>query len=119
MSDIIQSKDMPAPDQLVRYEDGTIAPAMFHYSTEGCDPNAIAQEAGFEIGYTSLENDENGEDAWDAYERITEAAPDAPAIEEVFDMWTPTPPDGGWKLVGKHDTEDGPMAVFVRPITRQ
>lgn len=31
--------------------------------------------------------------------------------------WEPTPPDGaGWRLVAIYDTEDGPCAMFVRPL---
>lgn len=34
--------------------------------------------------------------------------------------WTPTKPEGdGWLLVGIWDTEDGPVALFVRPTPRQ
>lgn len=33
--------------------------------------------------------------------------------------WSPTPPDGtGWQLVMVGDTEDGPQALFVRPMQR-
>ena len=31
--------------------------------------------------------------------------------------WEPIAPDGGgWQLVAKYDTEDGPAAMFVRPL---
>jgi hypothetical protein len=49
---------------------------------------------------------------------------DHPAYVRYFDAggtgihdWAPTVPEGdGWKHVGSWDTEDGPVAMFVRPV---
>ena len=32
--------------------------------------------------------------------------------------WQPTEQGDGWRLVGKHDTEVGPVALFIRPLPK-
>lgn len=40
------------------------------------------------------------------------------ADECVLARWEPTPPQGGgWQLVGVYDTENDPIAVFVRQLS--
>ncbi len=39
------------------------------------------------------------------------------SMKEIMDAWNPTCPDGdGWILAGKFDTDDEPVALFVRKI---
>lgn len=66
------------------------------------------REAGFETEFVAMFGDAP-EALCDAYSESTDLT--APS------RWTPTPPQGWhWHLVAKYDTEDGPYAMFVRPI---
>lgn len=65
------------------------------------------QRMGFEASFVSMENDAPAEltDAWYDGEQS------APT------KWVPSVPEGeGWLLAAKYDTEDGPCAMFVRPM---
>jgi len=74
---------------------------------ESDDVRALCKSIGFDVAVVDMEGDnELLSDAWHEDEDLT-----APA------RWTPTPPNGeGWSLVAKYDTEDGPYAMFVRPL---
>lgn len=102
-------EDMPPPDRVIHYNDGMSAPAMFHYSTEGCDARAIAREAGFEIAFVTMER-EFGDD-----HPLMKAYVDDGEMSSVLNLWNPVVPDG-WKLGGKTDSEDGPVALLLRPL---
>lgn len=73
---------------------------------ESDDVAALCLKMGFAISAVDMDSDAPElSDAWHENEDMT-----APA------RWIPTPPaGGGWVLVAKFDTEDGPCAIFVRP----
>lgn len=105
MIKIIQPSDMPAPETLVAYDDGKVGAAMFHYAAEGQSFEDIAWEHGFNCKCLSLEQDDDADPA------LTQAYEDGAA--DVCERWNPATPDG-WLLAAKHDTEDGPVALFIR-----
>lgn len=47
----------------------------------------------------------------EAYDAMCEAAD--------YRAWTPVPPGEGWTLLSIHDTEDGPIASYVRPLNQE
>ncbi|CQJ34756.1 TPA: hypothetical protein ACGUOZ_003388 [Yersinia enterocolitica] len=69
-------------------------------------------------------------DAWKALNRVTGATgwmedeENAEELQAEYDsinssvsMWNPTPPDGdGWFMASIHETEDGPVCYWLRPI---
>ncbi|AVT76621.1 hypothetical protein RPPS3_25580 [Rhodopseudomonas palustris] len=107
--DFIDSEAMPAPDKIVKYKGGIFCPAMFHFAPEGSDYKEIARECGFDIATSYMEREldddhplmvryfENGES------------------ETVLEEWVPEVREG-WKLAGLYDTEDGPCALWIKPI---
>lgn len=103
----LKPNDLPAPDAMIDYGKGQVGAAMFYYAAEGQSYTDIARDAGFEAQYFSLDDDASpqAETLGDEY------AGDDPT---VLARWTPAIPDG-WQLAAKHDTEDGPMAMFIRP----
>lgn len=110
MGDVaIKKAEMPAPDQVVDYGDGRIGPAMFHYATDACDLEHIAQFHGFEIADKFLAYDDAAPRA--LQELVGSFDYD---IDSVALCWKPRMPKP-WKLVAVHDTEDGPVAIFLRP----
>lgn len=75
---------------------------------ESDDVRAMMHALGFEISGVSFEFDAPDELVEVYFEHDDLTAPT---------LWTPTPPDGdGWILIGKYDTDDGPMAMFIRKI---
>lgn len=107
----IDNEKMPSPDAVVRYHDGQSGPAMFHYSHECADFKAIATEHGFDISMVFMSDDLPDNHA------LSLAYFHDGALEEVLGRWRPKPPVGeGWSLCGKHDTEDGPVALFLRKL---
>lgn len=97
--------DMPAPDALAKDENGNVCAAMFYYAAGDTDLEEIAIEHGFECRIVTMEGD-LGEDHELCIDYIN-------GSDEAVDKWTPTVPDG-WSFGIKMDTEDGPVAIFVR-----
>ena len=104
----IPAAQMPPPDAVVEYGNGWIGPAMLHYATDDGDPVAIARDAGFDCLFLSMEED---------------LGPEYPYVVAYLDgcdhllaAWEPSEQGDGWRLVGKGDSEEGPIAMFVRPI---
>ena len=97
---------IPDPDARVVYPNGEFGPMMFHYLTEGCNLKQVAAENGFDIKFVVM-NDELPDD-------------DPLVIEyeggssDVVRKWVPPPGSDGWELAAKHDTEDGPVAAYLR-----
>jgi hypothetical protein len=95
---------LPAPDEM----------GFFHHpdipgEDESDDVKALCREMGFDAKGVDMESD--APDLSDRYG-------DDGDVSAVFD-WNPTPPKGdGWMLVAKFDTEDGPHAMFVKPIEK-
>lgn len=95
---------LPPPD-----EDGYFAHPDIPGVEESDDVLALCRDLGYAGRVVDFEYDAGEDLIDDYYER-----------EDVTAMarWTPTPPAGdGWLLVAKFDTEGGPCAFFVRPLT--
>lgn len=103
---VISPVEVPDPLTLVKSADGTCIALMFFWQSEETDCRSVALEAGFSLQSESL-GDKTPEDAA-LLERYLNG-------EAVLDDWTPVGPDGS-TLVGKWDTEDGPVAYFATPI---
>lgn len=101
----IDEMDMPAPDTVVNCKNGGPIAAMFFYAAAEQDLGEIASEHGFETRTVTLE-EEGPDDVLS--ERWFNG--DERALEE----WTPSPQEG-WTLAAKLDTEDGPIAIFIKP----
>lgn len=77
---------------------------------ESDDVRQLCKNLGFDAEAVSMEDD-----APELYDNWTEDE-DMTAPKR----WAPAPPEGNsWLLVAKYDTEDGPAAMFVRPLTVQ
>lgn len=100
---------IPAADTLVEYQDGSVMPLMFHFATESEDLTAVLDEQGFEHFTLPLEQDEAASAIWQQIEDDITVDSDV-----ILRQWTP-PAVEGWRLVGKRDTEDGPIAWYIRP----
>ena len=106
---MIKPSDLPAPDTVIDYGNGSFGPVMFHYLHEDVSWVTVAREEGFECRVLTLDED---------YAK----QPDHPILqayeegEDVLAQWDPSDQGDGWKLVLKADTEDGPLAIFVRPL---
>lgn len=95
---------MPAPDTVIYGSDGMSWPAMFQYAGEGDDAAFIADQNGFEILYLYLEDD--SEELFETYMNDSD-------FQKLFEAWKPAPPVG-WNFGGAYDTEDGPIAIFLK-----
>jgi len=108
----MKSTDMPSPDTVLEYPNGNIGLAMFYYEMpEDTDAEAVARENGFESEFVYLENDEREEAVklFEEYENGSDG-------QVISNRWNPEVPDG-WTFAGANDTEDGPIAMFVRRLT--
>ena len=105
----IKNDDMPKPDTRVRYADNMFGPAMFHYLPEYADPTETAKEHGFDILFVRMA------DQLDENHPLFRLYFDQGQCASVFAAWRPIAPDG-WKISGCYDTEDGPTAIFLRPV---
>jgi hypothetical protein len=103
---MLKPKDLPAPDTLIEYPDGAFGPLMFHFSTEGDSAKAIAADQGFDYSWVEM-GDVLSDDDTLSIEYFAEGKPD------VVGRWTP-PEREGWTLVGKNDSENGPVAHYIR-----
>lgn len=96
---------MPAPDALVADERGNVMAAMFYYAPgEYCAE--VAEQCGFECKTLRMDID-LGEDH-PLWKRYADG-------ENVVKEWEPAIPPG-WTFGDKSDTEDGPMAIFIRRV---
>jgi hypothetical protein len=96
--------EMPKPDALVSDEGGNIIAAMFYFAP-GEYYGEIAEMCGFECKSLRMEDDVSDDDPlWKRYL----------ADEDVTGEWEPTIP-AGWTFGDKSDTENGPVAIFIRP----
>jgi hypothetical protein len=100
----IHPDEMPPPDALINYPDGSTGTAMFHYLAAE-DHEAfenVLREHGFDVKGYHMDDD---------HPLMAEYAEGS---EKVIGKWDVKVPDG-WALGGKHDTEDGPYVFFIRP----
>ena len=75
--------------------------------------NAWQEQQGFQLCIVMLDGD-NGEGSEEVYKTYFDGA--------VADCsaWQPSKPDGdGWFIVSIHDTEDGPVCLWVRHPTEE
>lgn len=78
---------------------------LFTRDTDTYDEDALAR-SGFVLAARPVEGDEPA--LADAYDE---------GDEHAMARWEPTPPVGdGWRLAAVYDTENGPIAVFVRRL---
>ncbi len=100
---MMKSTEMPAPETLIDYGDGSVAAAMLHYTDEDARGDVIASANGFDSQFLLLEDHL---DVAHLSDRIDQG-------ENVLPDWNPTPPDG-WMLGAKYDSDSGPVAMFIR-----
>lgn len=103
---MIKPNEMPKPEALIEYPGGMVGAAMFHFTPGECSGDlycAIAAEHGFQIEGVHMSEDHP------LYPEYAEGS------GEVVGKWEPNVP-AGWQLGGKHDTDDGPYAYFLRPL---
>lgn len=92
-----------------RDDDGHVWHPALPILDEGCSLILLLEALGFMTAIVRMESDCEDDDLLD---RVAEG--------ESCLAWTPTPPTGdGWNLVLIEETEDGPLAAFIRPITPQ
>jgi hypothetical protein len=103
-------REMPAPDCSVLYSEGMWGPAMFHYASEGCNPRDVARDHGFDICFVTLQSERDDDDP------LSQLYADG-KLKEVLTAWLPKVPGPEWKLAGQSDSEDGPVATFLRPAS--
>ena len=99
---------LPAPDEIGFFMHPDVPGA-----DEGDDIATMIRDMGFEFCLVDFDSDGDEDDvhAW-WFDGLTNED-----MKSCMNRWNPTPPDGeGWILVSKHDTEDGPHALFVRPV---
>lgn len=102
---------LPPATQLVALPDNMVEPLMFRFSLESDDPAAIAREHGFEVKWRELE----GQDEALYAEYLEDAGND---IGAIMARWQPEVPEG-FAFGGKWDTDDGPIALFLKPVPRE
>lgn len=92
---------------------GLSEPPDLPWLDEGMNPPKFFEALGLQLAGVSAQ-DQLDVDAYDAM------AGNYDAKEFNFAAWTPASPEGaGWCLVSIHDTEDGPVAWWLRAITPQ
>jgi hypothetical protein len=101
-------KTMPAPDALVKNENGHVCAAMFYYAPTEFDLGQIANEHGFDC--TSLHMEADLDEDHPLVRRYNDEG-DGNVVNE----WEPKIPEG-WTFGDKFDTEDGPIALFIKPL---
>jgi hypothetical protein len=106
--------DLPPAQAIIDYGNGHLSPVMFHWAAEGQNLEHIAREAGFECRWLGMDDDLDDMDRVfvDYFEHGASA-------DEILPRWQPTEQGDGWVLSGKWDTEDGPTAVFLRPLAKR
>lgn len=103
---MLKPEDLPAPETLVQYPDGSTLPVMFHYLDSDADLDAIAAENGFDFAILELEYDDS-EVAEDLLERYGDGD------NTVISEWNPEAPKG-WFVAGKVHSDEGLVAFFLR-----
>lgn len=92
-----------------RDDDGHVWHPALPILNEDCSLILLLEALGFATAIVHMESDCQDEDLLD---RVAEG--------ESCLAWIPSPPTGdGWNLILIADTEDGPLAAFIRPITSQ
>lgn len=93
-----------SPDRMPSDKDEPTHPDLPSYDDDREDSIApLLKAQGFEWKTITTEFDES-------------VCPNDDAYWQILRGWVPEPPDASYRLAGKYDTEDGPSALFVRPI---
>jgi hypothetical protein len=99
----IDETEMPAPDTIVNCKNRGPIAAMFFYAAGEQDLGEIASEHGFEMRVVTMEDtDDELSERW------------ANGDDKALSEWNP-PATEGWALAAKIDTEDGPIAIYIKP----
>lgn len=99
---MFEPEKLPAPD-----ESGFFLHPDIPGESEDEDVCRLCLEQGYEAAAVAMDTD--APDLADCYFENED--------ESAVSRWVPTEPLGkGWLLVAKYDTEDGPCAMFVRPL---
>jgi hypothetical protein len=101
---VLTPDQLPPPDTLYQYPDGSVVALMFHFMTEATDFALVAQAQGFDIATMRLDDDGAAAGLATEYEA---------GSADVIGKWQPR--RDGYSLAAKFDTDDGPMAVFIKP----
>lgn len=93
------------PREIVRDEDGMLSHPAIPYLDEDVNYETFFSAFGIESTFVSMETDVDG----DAYDQYVESN------DPNCGFWTPSTPAGdSWLLLEIFDTEDGPVALYVR-----
>ncbi|ERJ35899.1 hypothetical protein L810_1156 [Burkholderia sp. AU4i] len=93
------------PRAIVRDQDGMLSHPAVPYLDEDVNYETFFAAFGIEAAFIHMENDVDG-DTYDRYFASNNAN---------CSFWTPSAPTGdGWLLIEIYDTEDGPVALYVR-----
>lgn len=99
---MFEPQRLPPPDEM-----GFFFHPDIPYIDQEANLTTALRRAGFEASFVPMEGTAPMSDV-DAY---------FDGDTSVARNWTPPPPAGGrWQLIAKYDTEDGPHALFVKPI---
>lgn len=102
---MLKPEELPAPDTLIDYGNGTFGPLMFHFATEDDKPSFIANNQGFDHMHIEMFDVMDDDDPL-----VIEYGEGSP---NVIGKWTP-PERDGWTLIGRNDSENGPVAHYIR-----
>lgn len=108
--DLLQRDHFPAPNRMISTPDGGCVMEMIRHLDEGADGydlRMVAVAHGFEAASSYFRDINDNEDLSDRYED---------GDETVVGDWHPLAPADGYILAAKFDTEDGPVAWFIRPL---
>ncbi|MBF0305166.1 MAG: hypothetical protein HQL41_05910 [Alphaproteobacteria bacterium] len=117
---IDQSTLPESASDLVSYSEGQCGAVMFHWLDEDStiqDTRMIALGNGYSLRVVEFGDDpvvdrDEEDDTPELVRRWLDG-------EDVCALWNPTSPGEGYILASKHDTEDGPVAKFIRPLTAE
>ena len=82
---------------------------MLQQKTEDTDASVVARENGFDSKFLNMQDDDHTEPAMELHAKYAAGADGMVICAE----WQPEIPEG-WRLADKYDTEEGPVAMFIR-----
>ncbi|UTV56390.1 hypothetical protein [Burkholderia arboris] len=98
------------PREIVRDQYGMLSHPAIPYLDEDVNYQTFFDAFGIESAFVCMETDID----CDAYDRYVESN------DPNCSFWTPSAPTGdGWLLLEIYDTEDGPVALYVREKKRE
>ncbi|RQZ78809.1 hypothetical protein DF056_20650 [Burkholderia cepacia] len=98
------------PRDIVRDQYGMLSHPVIPYLDEDVNYQTFFNAFGIESTFVCMETDVDG----DAYDQYVESN------DPNCSFWTPSTPAGdGWLLLEIYDTEDGPVALYVREKKRE